>query len=74
MMADDLDNLRDRYAALFTRHLSGQDEEHAAAMCAGMLQASLSHEAHRAGRMATAERLRDLADLIEHEPGEGFVQ
>ncbi len=75
MMADnDLDDLRDRYAALFTRHLAAQDEQHAAAMCAGMMTAALSHEAHRMGRYAAAERLRDLADLIEREPSGGRLQ
>ncbi|MCA1775710.1 MAG: hypothetical protein LC676_08915 [Loktanella sp.] len=76
MMADhdDLDDLRDRYCQLFLRHLSAQEEPHKAAMLAGMMQAALSVEAHAMGRMATAERIRDLADLIERDPSGGKLQ
>jgi len=76
MMADndDLDVLRDKYCDLILCHISAQKGPHSDAMAAGLLQAVLSYEAHSKGRYATAERLRDLADLIECAPGGGRVQ
>ena len=74
-MIMDKEHIYAHYVALFTTHLSKQDAQHAAAMAAAMLTAGISFERQVLGAFGCAERLRDLADQIEHEgPKRGPLQ
>ena len=76
IMEQDLDAVRDAYLKNVLQHMNKISLEHRSALAAAMMTAALSHEAMILSPVAVADRLRDLADLIERGkgPARGMVQ